>query len=903
MSVTTKSADTWAGRTLGAAARSVCRHPALYLYSQIGLAIVGVLITTVWPRLGFDASRDNLVGAKKRYHQLYLRFKAEFPAQDDLVTVVESEDMEKNRQFVERLGRRLTRETNLFTDVLYKNDFTSLGKKGLLFASETNLVEMRAAMKDFSPFIQQFTKATNFVGLFNLINSQIYHAKREANEENKALMRAFPALERIIVQARDAIGRPGFSPAPGLDALFGGGEAAETNMYVTFEQGRLFLVTARALTEDANDEAVEELRKLVEQTKAETPGVNVGVTGEPIIEHDEMVQVERDMSVASVVSLALCALIFIYGYREIGRPIKATSCLLIGLSYTMALTTLVVGHLNLLTVTFAPILIGLAIDFGVHFITRYEEELRSGKSREAAIEKAMIYTGQGIFTGALTTSGAFLAMGLTSFKGIQEMGIICGGGLMLCLVPMMTALPALLLMGRRKPTVEKPEAAPVNRARIEEIWLKRPVIVAGVTAALCAVSVVRFGSIYFDYNLLHMQSAGVPAVVYEEKLFHSAAKSVLFAAVIATNLDEAVDLEARILKLPTVENVDSMSKYIGADQTGKLEQVRLLKREIAEIQFPPADPNPVNIPELSRVLWSFQGYLGNVRENVEKEDPKFAAQVVSLYAAVGDFRAAVLRDDDSNIAPRLLAFQTAFFSDIRETFEALQGQDDSSPLRAGDLPAALRHRFIGVTGKYLLQVYPKEDVRERGPQERFIRDVRTVYPDLTGTPVQLYEYTTLLKNSYEEAAVYSLIAIAIMVLLHFRSVACVILALLPVAIGSVWMGGFMGWFGVPFNPANIMTLPLVIGIGVTNGIHILNRFAEERSPDVLGRSTGKAVLVSGLTAISGFGSLLLAKHHGIQSLGMLMSVGITTCMLAALTFLPASLALLIKSGWMIKKTQ
>jgi hypothetical protein len=210
-------------------------------------------------------------------------------------------------------------------------------------------------------------------------------------------------------------------------------------------------------------------------------------------------------------------------------------------------------------------------------------------------------------------------------------------------------------------------------------------------------------------------------------------------------------------------------------------------------------------------------------------------------------------------------------------------------------------RFIGRTGKHLLQVYPKGDVWERDHQEAFVRELRTVDPDVTGTPVQLYEYTTLLKNSYVEAAWYSLGAIALLVLLHFRSFSSVVLALLPVAVGTIWMAGLMGWFGIPFNPANIMTLPLVIGIGVTNGIHILNRFAEEETPSVLAKSTGKAVLVSGLMTIAGFGSLMLAKHQGIASLGYVMSIGVATCMIAGLTFLPAVIKLLMRRNWQLRK--
>ncbi len=252
-------------------------------------------------------------------------------------------------------------------------------------------------------------------------------------------------------------------------------------------------------------------------------------------------------------------------------------------------------------------------------------------------------------------------------------------------------------------------------------------------------------------------------------------------------------------------------------------------------------------------------------------------------------------------ALRLTQFQNALFSDIGDTFTALKNQDATGRIRSDDLPPALRNRFIGVTGKYLLQVYPKKDVWQRENQEEFVRELRTVDPDVTGTPVQLFEYTTLLKDSYEEAAWYALGAIAILVFIHFRSLVAVVLALLPVAIGAAWMAGLMGVFEIPFNPANIMTLPLVIGIGVTNGIHILNRFVEESTPAILGKSTGKAVLVSGMTTVAGFGSLILAKHKGIASLGFVMSVGVTTCMLAALTFLPALLNLLMRVGWKFKK--
>jgi hypothetical protein len=157
--------------------------------------------------------------------------------------------------------------------------------------------------------------------------------------------------------------------------------------------------------------------------------------------------------------------------------------------------------------------------------------------------------------------------------------------------------------------------------------------------------------------------------------------------------------------------------------------------------------------------------------------------------------------------------------------------------------------------------------------------------------VQLYYYTELLRTSYIQAAWWALGAIILLVLFHFRRMDSVVLSLIPVGIGTLWVVGFMGATDLAFNPANIMMLPLVIGIGVTNGIHILNRYAEEQNPGILAKSTGKAVLVSGLNTIAGFGSLILAEHRGIRSLGWIMLTGTAACMIAGLTFLPAVLAL------------
>jgi predicted RND superfamily exporter protein len=462
---------------------------------------------------------------------------------------------------------------------------------------------------------------------------------------------------------------------------------------------------------------------------------------------------------------------------------------------------------------------------------------------------------------------------------------------------MMTMLPVLLLRGRQDVVDHEQGELAEKRARIENLWLRRPLWTAGITLVLCALAATQLHKVYFDYNLLNMQSEGLAAVEYEKDLINSTPKSVLFGAVVATNLEQAVSLERQLTNLPAVSSIDSITGFLSEDQTRKLATIADIKAELSSVCFEAPDSNPVDLQELSGTLYSLRGYLHAALESVPQDEAALRKELRSLADAILALRKEMLRGDTRRQAAnsrKLAEFQRSLFDDVHDTFQALRTQDNRAPLSVADLPQALHDRFIGVTGKYLLMVYPKGNVWKREVQKVFIDEVGKVYSNMTGTPVQLYHYTALLKDSYQQAAWYSLGAIAILVFVHFRSLSCVVLALVPVAIGSLWLGGLMGWLGVPLNPANIMTLPLVIGIGVTNGIHILNRFAEEQTPNILARSTGKAVLVSGLTAMAGFGSLMLAQHRGIYSLGCVMTAGLATCMIAGLTFLPALLNLLMR---------
>ena len=278
------STDSFLAKLLARLAAGVCRHPNWFVYPQIALFIACVLYTVFF--LQFDTSRDNLVGSNKRYHQNYLRLKEEFPQQSDLVVVIESENIEKNRQFAERIGAKLEAETNLFTDVFYKGDLPMMGGKALLFVPEKDLGILKKTLQDVSPFIQKFTQTTNLVSFFDQINTAFRTAPRAANAQTESLIQSLPALKRIVTQAADSLNSPGTPPSPGVMALFDAGDEAVRQTYITFNGGKIFLVTAHAPVHDLNGKAVERIRQLIAETQAEVPGLNVGFTGEPVLEHD-----------------------------------------------------------------------------------------------------------------------------------------------------------------------------------------------------------------------------------------------------------------------------------------------------------------------------------------------------------------------------------------------------------------------------------------------------------------------------------------------------------------------------------------------------------------------------------------------------------------------------------------
>jgi uncharacterized protein len=237
-------------------------------------------------------------------------------------------------------------------------------------------------------------------------------------------------------------------------------------------------------------------------------------------------------------------------------------------------------------------------------------------------------------------------------------------------------------------------------------------------------------------------------------------------------------------------------------------------------------------------------------------------------------------------------------SDLADKLALLQRNLEAQPVMIQDLPRELQARYVGKTGKFRLFVFPTEDVWEPQPLARFVRDLQTVDADAIGAPVTNFEYMETIKEGYSKASLYAMSGIVFLTFLMFRGALSTILALVPLVVGSVWTLGMMVLFGVQFNMANLLFLPLIIGIGIDNGVHIVHSFRAtgkyEGESVPLARSTAKAITLAALTTIVGFGSLMISSHRGIHSLGLLVALGVGSVLVASLTTLPSLLAILGK---------
>ena len=883
-----------------------------YTYSFTVIAVCLILaVLSVWvtvENLTFKTGRGDLVAKDLPYVKRHAQFRNEFEDFDGMIVVVEGEDPDQKQNFIDTLAEKFKAHPEAFSDVFYKIDTSYFKDKALLFLNRTDLQDLVQKISDHQQFLDDVNASPGLNQLLISINAEISTGMVDtlmsdfigAGDEDKDETANLGLLISLLKQMVAHLQADARYRSPWSSFLTGEEDSLESEGYLVSGKNDLLFILVTP-NEDKTvftgyKDSIAFARSLVEETLKAYPDIHVGITGEEVIASDEMITTQSDVKKATLIALTGVSLLFIVAFRGVVKPLMAVLCLVTAICWSMGFVTLTVGHLNILSVVFTTILIGLGIDFGIHILERYKEERQAGRDVLSSFQKTLQGTGRGNFAGAITTAMAFGAMTLTDFIGIAELGWIAAGGILLCMLAMILLLPALLAVEEkwRKPDYNGVMHSPEKKQWIEDLYRHYYLIII-VCLVLVGLSAFSLRGLAFDYNLLNLQAKNTEAVTYELKILENAKRSAWSAAMIADTLEEAQKKHDAVKALPTVGEAESILSMIPGEQSEKIEFIKNNSAIFSDLLVEKEDA-PFFLKSLIRSMKKIQFKL---RSKEEEGDPEDAVQEAGLW--VQRFMNELPQVDPKVAEARLADFSSKLFVDYRGKISDLRKNADPSPVKINELPKEMRKRFIGKKGRFLITIFPEVDIWDLDQREQFLASLRQVDPNVVGNAVHMMESSRLMKEGYINGGIYAMTAIVIFVLLTYKRIKTTLFIFLPVVVGSLWTIGIMDLIDVRFNLANLVILPLILGIGVVDGIHIIHRYREEpdKTTTVLSKSTGMAVVLTSLTTMIGFGSMMVADHQGIFSLGLVLTIGVGSCLVASVTIVPAMLKLATVKGWKI----
>ena len=886
------------------------RRPFTVLAAAGLMAGLSLFLTV--SRLEFHANPADLISAGDRFEQLEKRDKQEFEALPErVVVVIRSENPETAKAFATALGQRWEHDPKI-EKVLYRINLDGLKNKGLLFLSPDDLTALRQKLETRQGLLRDLAASPTLESVFTLIDremtstivSRLFTGELDEGETEEGPIDFTPLLSLLRSMSQWLGGSRTFLP-PWDSLVAGSSRSAAHDGYLWSDDKQLLFVLANPRTEagDLNrlDTAVQEIRDEVKDLQRAYPGLQVGVTGRAALEADEKAVAIRDMAIAAVIATVGVVLLFVVFFRGLVGPALAGITLAVGMSWALGFATLTVGHLNILTIVFLPMLICLG-DHSVHFLTRYEDERAGGRSIRVALERTMAGTGGAILAAALAVAVGFFFLLASGFKGLMELGFLSGSGILLTALATFTLLPALLVLSeRRRGEQTVPTTRWRDEARAQYLpWIhQHPRVTLAACGLLLGLSALGLGRVRCDFNLLHLQAAGTESATWMQKILTSAKRSVLSEEIVAGSLDEVKRKSAALEALPEVAGVESIASMIPEDQPRKLQLIKDLRPLVADVSFRAVPTASVDVKALRTTLGRIKFKMGDDSGTPSSGGgEEFGAERREVGRLIGAIIEATERMSPVEVQQALATYQDELVGDLRTKLGLFQKNLAATPLTVEDLPSELRARYVGRTGQYRLFVYPAADIWEFESLGRFARAVQSVDPDAHGTPVTTFAFLRQMTEGYRMGAVYAVAGVALVTLLMFRAVRPTLLALIPLGVGTGWMLGLLGLLGVPFNAANLLFLPLIAGVGVHNGIHVAARFREIEKrigvPAGLPPHTVRAIGLVSLTTIVGFGSLMVSSHPGIYGVGLVVALGVGSVLVASLTALPGLLALLAR---------
>jgi uncharacterized protein len=807
---------------------------------------------------------NKLISQNLDWRQRDNQFEEAFDRDRTILAVVDAPTPEFTSVATKALEQKLTGDTKHFESVQPLGSGEFFEKNGLLFLPTADVGRLIGQFESAAPLIEIMAGDPSIRGLTGALETGLAGIKR-GQIKLDSTERPF----NLIAQTVEKVLNTG-------TAIFSWRELV-SDKPLTDSDRRAFIEFKPVLdynTLEPGREATDAIRQAARDLNvAGEYGARVRLTGPVPIANEEFATVQ-DGALVNGIGTVLVVLVILWMALHSPKIIFAVFVnLFIGLSITTAVGLMMVGSLNLLSIAFAVLFVGLGVDFGIQYSVRYRSERFKSDDLRAALEKAAERSAVPLSLAAMATAAGFLSFLPTDYKGISELGAIAGVGMLVAFTSSITVLPALLNL--LNPPGEKEPVGYAFLAPVDHFLEKHRVIIVVGTLLVAVAGLPLLYFLRFDFNPINLRSPKVESIATFLDLRKDPNTGANAINVMTKSEPDAKKIEAKLSKLPEVLSVRSLDSFVPEDQLAKLKLIG----QGAKMLNPALNPDSIDpAPSDEENVEALKGSADSLRKTAG--DAKGPGAVASRRLAD-----ALSKLAESDQATRDKT-QAVFVTPLKVVLSQLKNSLQAQPISLKTLPADVVRSWQTKDGLMRVEALPRGDPNDNETLRRFASAVLAAEPTAIGGPVSILKSGDLVVKAFIEAGVWALVVISLLLWLALRRITDVLLTLVPLLVAGAVTLEICVLIELPLNFANIVALPLLLGVGVAFKIYYVTAWRSGRT-NLLQSSLTRAIFFSAMTTATAFGSLWLSSHPGTSSMGKLLALSLVTTLAAVLLFQPA----------------
>ncbi|MGZ5030657.1 MAG: MMPL family transporter [Methylobacter sp.] len=857
---------------LGWCERQIMRCPWTLLL--LSLLLCGTTLYYSIKNLEINTNTAEMLSPDLPFQQNQARFNQAFPADaTTIILVVEAKTPEESSQAANKLVEQLDKANDRFESVYIPTDNDFFRQQALLYLDQNDLDNFAQKLTDAQPFIGHLAQNYHLEGLFGIIGQAL-------NRHDHALpMDLNPILLAIDdVLNSQLTGQPHYLSWQNILSADNYKETTQPKFNRTIVIAKPKMHFDEMLPADV---ALSAAREISHAITAENPSLSIRITGETALEHEELESVTKGATFSGLLSLVLVFAIQWIGLRSVKLLITTYIVLVMGLILTAGFAAVTVGHLNVISIAFASLYIGLGVDYAVHICLHYREGKANGLTNSEAILDSIRDVGSSLFLCALATAIGFFAFIPTDYAGVSELGIISGGGIFIGLIISLTILPALFSVFSVNNV--QPIRSPLTPAFIITFPFRFSTGIRIVSILLGIGACFVLTDLTFDYNPINLRDPNSESVLAIKELLKSKTDSPFALTALANNLEDAEKITAQLKQQPSVHETITLANFVAKDQDEKLATIEDLNLMLGG-QLKNFD-NVLDTANQQAALIKFNEAL---KKAILEKSPNVPQQTLQqLQQRIEAF----MKQADSTKSPvaSYVQLEKNILGLLPFTIERLRTSLTATAFGLNDLPSEIRSHWISANGLYRVLIMPEKNQNQPENLKEFVTQVQAVDNTVSGLPIINQAGGDAIVKAFINAFSGAFIAIVVLLLLMYRSVRKTLLVIMPLLLAAMLTGATNVLLDNPFNFANIIALPLLLGMGIDSSILIMHRHHSSSGEDenLLQSSTTRGIIFSSITTLCSFSSLAFTAHQGMASMGLVLAIGLTFTVMCSLIVLPA----------------